>query len=324
MAMRIHRSRPLIPSSLCAILCLGGAFLLAGCPAPTSEAPSPGSRVGKPVVVTSIFPLTDWVRQIAGDAVEVYTLLPAGASPHTYEPVPADAQRAAQASLLVVVGLGLDDWARKLAVGQHTQTLALGDAVEVLPDTEEHEHHGTEQGDPHVWLDPVRAAQMVAILSETLGALIPATRAEMEQRSSAYQAELRALAEEMPRRCAPYAGRRIVTMHAGFQYFLARCGLPPAEVITPFPGKEPSAQYLQAVALRARADGIKVIYAEPQFSPKAAEVLARELGGEVRILDNLGNPEEPSRNTYLRMMRFNLEELLRGLQATGGVRAGEN
>jgi len=253
---------------------------------------------------------------VAGEAVEVYTLLPPGASPHTFEPTPQDAARAGRASLLVVIGLGLDDWARRLVVGGQTQTLVLGDLVDTIPDTHSDEHHEAGGPDPHVWLDPVQAARMIAALTEALLDLAPAARDQIERRSAAYRAQLDQFAETMVRAGKPYAGHRVVTMHAGFQYFLARCGLPPAYVITPFPGKEPSARYLEALGRKARQERIKVIFAEPQLSPKAAQVLAREINGRVLILDYLGDPSDPTRDTYLKTMQYNLDQLLAGLQAS--------
>ena len=296
------------------ILCLPGTLLLAGCPA-RPAGPGPFSAGAKPVVVTSIYPLTDWVRQVAGDAVEVYSLLPAGATPHTFEPAPADAQRAARASLLVVVGLDLDDWARKLSVSPGARTLVLGETVQAMTTANPDEPDEVGAPDPHVWMDPERAAQMVAALTPALVALLPASRAQLEQRSAAYQAEIRRLVADAPARFQPYAGRHVVTMHNGYDYLLTRCGLPPAEVITPFPGKEPSAQYLETITRRARQAGVKVLFAEPEFSPKTAEVLAGEIGGRVLLLDNLGNPAVPVRATYVDLIQFDLDQLLKGLQA---------
>ncbi len=293
------------------VLPLAGILLLVGCPAPSRQQ----VFSTRPIVVTSIYPLADWVRQIAGSAVEVYALLPPGASPHTFEPTPQDAERTARASLLVVIGLGLDDWARRLSAGEHTRILVLGDRVATMPNANPDEPHEVGGPDPHVWLDPLRAAQMVAALTDDLTALAPTSQAQIRQRSSAYQTQLQEFAPTMTEACRPYAGRRIVTTHAGYDYFLARCGLPPARVITPFPGKEPSARYLETLARQARQESLRVLFTEPQISPKAAQVLAREIGGQVFLLDPLGSPSDPTRDTYLKVLRFNLAQLLKGLQA---------
>lgn len=284
-------------------------FLLGGCPAAREAA----SVADKPVVVVSIYPLADWVREVAGEAVEVYTLLPPGANPHSFEPTPEIAARAAQASLRLVIGLGLDEWAQSLQTPRAT-TLVLSEGLETVPMAAD--HPGEASGpNPHLWMDPVRAAEMVARLVPALVRIAPAHREEIERRAEEYQAQLQALGEELAKACQPYAGRRVITMHNAYDYFLLRCGLPTEKVVTPFPGKEPSIQYLQELAAWARQQEVRVIFAEPVFSPKLAEVLAREIDGQVLLLDPLGDPQDPARDTYVKLIKWDLQQLLRGLQA---------
>lgn len=288
------------------ILCALGSFL-PGC------GWSGGKRrvEDKPVVAASIYPLADWARQIGGDAFRVVTILPPGANPHTFEPTARTAEEVERASLRLVVGLGLDDWARKLVAPRAT-TLILSEGIETIEG--EADEPGEEAGpNPHVWMDPLRAAEMVAALTPALGAIAPGEKVAIEERARAYQQELRALGEELPRACKAYQGREIISMHNAYDYFLQRCGLPPARVITHFAGQEPSAAYLQRLALWARENQVKVIFAEILLSPKAAQVLAQEIHGEVVLLDDLGDPEVPERDTYVELLRWDLGELLRGM-----------
>ncbi|HEY3397260.1 MAG TPA: metal ABC transporter substrate-binding protein [Armatimonadota bacterium] len=263
--------------------------------------------------------LQDWVQQIAGDAVEAHALLPPGASPHTFEPTPQIAEQAGQASLRVVIGLGVDDWALHLASAPGAATVVLGEQVQTMPMASPDLDEGRPAGgpDPHVWMDPLRAAQMVAALTPELVKLVPAQKAAFEQRSQAYQKQLTDFAAQMEQRFRPYAGRHVVTMHGAFDYLLLRCGLPAADVITEFPGKEPSTQYLESLGLKARRENIKVVFTEPQISPKAADVLAQEIGGQTLILDEVGNAEDPTRNTYLKLLQFDTDELFKGLALNG-------
>lgn len=293
------------------ILCLTGGFLLAGCrQSPEGGGEAPGRSSPKPIVVASIYPLYDWVRQIAGPAVEAHCLLPPAASPHTFAPTPQIAEYASRAALRVVVGLGTDSWAEEMAAGPGGRTLVLGETVTTIPLTGE---KGKAGANPHVWLDPLRAAQMIQTLTEALVEIVPEATGDIQQRSRWYQQELKACAEQMTEQCRPGAGAPVVTMHAAYDYFLERCGLPPARVITPFAGKEPSARYLQRLSRQAREEHIRVIFAEPQLSPKLAETLAREIGGEILILDPLGDPNDPQRDTYMKLLHFNLQQLLKGL-----------
>jgi zinc transport system substrate-binding protein len=305
--MCYHTQRnPGLPTATLLILCGLAALLLAGCAPPRGAA-----GAGKPVVAVSIFPLADWVQEIAGDAVQVICVLPPGGNPHTFEPTPQTAEDVELASLRVVIGLGVDDWAKNLAA-PHAETLVLSDGMATVPmiGDEPNEPNGPN---PHLWLDPVRAAQMLDKLIPALEKIAPGSKAQIEQRGRAYQAQLRALGDEMAQACKPYAGRQIITMHNAYDYFLLRCGLPQEHVITPFPGKEPSAKYLEELGTWARQNKVHIIFAEPLFSPKTAEVLAQEINGQVLQLDELGNPEVPERDTYVKLIRWNLKNLLQGL-----------
>src|SRR5262249_15291237 len=106
-------------------------------------------------VVATIYPIADIVQQIGNGAVEVETLLPPGASPHTFEPTPAQMRSVADARLLVRVGAGLDDWTEKLLAARNPAlaVLTLTEGVQLLGLTDE--HAGGRGGDPHIWLDPV-------------------------------------------------------------------------------------------------------------------------------------------------------------------------
>ena len=307
--------------------------LLAGCPSRPGSGPLLPSAGGapRPVVAVSLPPLADWVHQVAGDAVQVVTLLPPGASPHTFEPTPRLAEQASAAALVVVIGLGLDLWAERLAAPSGARVLRLGPLVPTLPLAPEQgptggagqaDEHEEGHADPHVFVDPVRAATMVAALTEALVPLVPDSAPEMRRRSQAYQQELQALAQELEARLRPYRGRRLTTMHGGFNYFLARCGLPPALVLTPYPGQEPSARYLEWLIQTLRALEVQVVAAEPQFSPRAAETLAAETGARLITLDYLGNPQDPARDTYVKLLRWDAEQLVKGLSAAGGLPQG--
>src|SRR5512140_3194235 len=112
-------------------------------------------------VVATIFPVADIVQQIGRDAVDVITLLPPGASPHTFEPTPAQMREVAEARVFVRVGAGLDSWTEKLLAARNpTLTiLTLTDGVRLLSLTETHADEpaagGGHGGDPHIWLDPL-------------------------------------------------------------------------------------------------------------------------------------------------------------------------
>ncbi len=256
-------------------------------------------------VVATIFPIADIVRQVGGDAVEVVTLLPAGASPHTFEPSPAQIRAVAHARIFVRIGAGLDDWAAKLlaAQGKGLTIVTLSDGLPLL------------NGDPHIWLDPVLMRDhAVPMIVHALSQADPDRRDAFEHAAAELQSALTRLDAEIRQALAPVANKNYVAFHSAWRYFGQRYGLHAAAVIEPFPGKEPSAREIAAVVEAARTAHVHAILIEPQFNPQVAQQAARELGGQMLAVDPIGGPDIPERNSYINLMRYNLHMLVRALQ----------
>jgi len=271
-------------------------------------------------VVATIFPVADLVRQIGHDAVEVTTLLPAGASPHTFEPAPEQVRAVAQAAVFVEVGAGLDTWAEKLRTARSgplaVVTLATGlPLVQAAP--EHGDPHGGEQhgGDPHVWLDPilVRDHCVPAILRALIQA-DPGRQAVFQQGASDLAAALTRLDTDMRGALAAVTNRNYVAFHAAWRYFGKRYDLREVGVVESFPGKEPSAREVAALIEQARAAGVRAVLIEPQFTPRMAEQIAHDIGAHLAVVDPLGGPDLPGRGHYLDLMRYNVQAFVKALQ----------
>ncbi|MCK5650689.1 MAG: zinc ABC transporter substrate-binding protein, partial [Gemmatimonadetes bacterium] len=130
-----------------------------------------------PVVVASIFPVGDLVRLLAGDAVRVEVLLPAGASPATFDVTPRQLRDLQDGNLFLMIGGGLDEWVARLTEGSGSGTpvVRLSDGIPLL---EGGGHEGS--GNPHVWLDPIlvrdhllpRIAKALAEISPEVASII--------------------------------------------------------------------------------------------------------------------------------------------------------
>lgn len=277
------------------------------------------SASGKLTVVATIFPLADFVKNVAGDSVEVFTLLPAGASPHTYEPTPGDMKAVAKAALLVVNGAGLDFWVEKLksAASDNMVVLdtstALADEDLVSGEEHEHEHEGEddEHGgvNPHYWLDPVLAQKQVEAIAAALAAVDPENKDFYLDNATSYVDELKSLDEEIKTATQAFSSREFVTFHPAWTYFANRYGLVQAAVIEESPGKEPSPDYIMDVIDMVKALEVKAIFAEPQFSTKAADAIAADSGAEVLLLDPIGGPDLEGRDSYIALMRYNVGQM---------------
>ena len=282
-------------------------LLLTACGSQQAEPPADG-RV---LVAASIPPIADMVRQVGGERVEVLTLVPPGASPHTYELTPDQMRRLAKARVLFLNGVGLEFWADKAiaaAENPNLQVITLSEGQEILQSS----HNAA--GNPHLWLSPRRAMAYVEHIRDALIAADPAGEAAYRANADAYLAQLQQLDADIRAAVAGFRSREMVTFHAAWAYFIHDYGLHQAAVLESTPGREPSAAEVAQIVETIKATGAPAVFAEPQFSPQAAQVIADEAGVPVLFLDSLGGT--PPRETYLELMRWNLEQLQKGLGGT--------
>lgn len=275
-------------------------------------------------VVATIFPLADIARQIGGSRVVVTTLLPPGASPHTFELTPGQAREIATADVLIRVGSGLDDWAlRSQEDGRWLPPVVVvltGDSSGLADRDHDRDHagagdHAHTHGDPHIWLDPVRVKDEIAPrIAGALASVAPDARDSFESNLRQYQGELQDLHAHIAQAIEKCRTRRYISFHSAWRHFGARYGLIEVASIEEFPGKEPSAGWIANVVDLARRSGVKVIFAEPQFSPKVASAIAGEIGGRVLLLDPLGGKDIKGRDSYLSLMEYNLSIFKEALQ----------
>jgi zinc transport system substrate-binding protein len=282
-------------------------FLLSGC----GGTPVPGTDKIK--VAVSVAPLADLAQQVGGEHVTVTTLVPPAASPHTYEPTPAQVKEVAEANVLALIGLGFEFWAEDLigsAANPDLIVVHTSEGIEVIHDEHEHEEH--EIGNPHVWLNPRNAMVQVRHLRDALIEADPAHQAGYEANAQAYLAQLEALDEEIASQVTTWSHREFIAFHPSWVYFAQRYGLMQAAVIERTPGREPSPAELAEIIEIGRRIGARAIFAEPQFSPKAAETIAAESGVQVLFLNPLGGAEGPT--SYLEMMRYNVAQMGKALK----------
>jgi zinc transport system substrate-binding protein len=316
------------------------APLLALCLALTVQV---GGAAEKIPVIASIVPLGDFCDKIGGERVSVKVLIPPGASPHVFEPTPVAVARAMEARVFVYVGAGLDPWAERLIASRAAGKLIAVRATEGLPLIQEvaHHHgqhkdhqgsgdhkskykeeggehakpgrHSHQQGNPHVWLDPVLAKDICRRIAQAFIQADPAHKKEYEANLAAYLGELDKLHADISHEVAAFRVRDYVTFHPAFAYFSRRYGLREVGVIEAAPGREPSPGHLQRLIADIRKFGVNVVFAEPQLSPRVAEVIAREAGVRVLLLDPLGG-RPPYGSDYLNLMRHNLAVLTQALK----------
>jgi zinc transport system substrate-binding protein len=270
------------------------------------------AAVQKLKVVASIAPLADFARQVGGDKVDVTLLLPAGASPHTYEPTPKTAQEIAKARVFIKIGAGLEFWADKLmaAATRDILTVTCSEGIDLIKG--EGHGHAISNVDPHIWLDPVVCIKIIKKIEDAFSRADPADASYYKRNAAAYIDKLAALDREIAGRVKTFRTREYITYHSAWNYFARRYGLRVAGVIEEGPGKEPTARHIGDILRLIRGMKTKVVFAEPQSSTRMAEAIAKEAGGQVLILDDIGGRK--GRETYIDLMRYNLSVMERAMR----------
>jgi len=316
-------------------LLLLAAFLLAAVTPLLNVPQSAAQPTTRLRVVTSIVVLADLITQVGGDRVDVVTLVPPGADPHTYQPTPLDVQRVLDSRVAIWNGLGFEEQAEQLVAAQAIPNLVvatLSDSIEPIAElpeghegetADEHAAHAGEaeeegdehaEGNPHLWLDPTLAMRYVETIRDTLAQADPANAATYQQNASAYLAQLAELDAWALQEVAqiPPDRRRLVTFHDAFPYMARHFGLDVVGVVLRSPGREPSAQEIAALVTEMRTYGIPAVYAEPQFNARILELAARDAGVQVRRL--YSDSFDDQVRSYVELMRYNVTSLVEGLR----------
>jgi zinc transport system substrate-binding protein len=271
-------------------------------------------------VVATIAPLADFARQVGGNKVEVTLLLPPGASPHIFEPTPKVVREISQARLFLKIGSGLEFWADRMLHSAPANILIVDsssgvDLIKGVSHDHDHDHlkHDEQTNpDPHIWLDPLICTQIITKIEAALSRTDPSNALYYKKNAAAYQEKLRELDKEISGRTKLFRTREYVTFHSAWNYFSRRYGLKVAAVIEESPGKEPAPRHVKKIIEILEGLNTRVVFAEPQFSPKIAETIAREAGAKVFFLDPEGG--QKGRATYIEMMRYNLAIMEKALR----------
>lgn len=290
---------------------LGLALLAATCGVP----PARGSA-GRPLVVTTISILADFVEAVGGERIEVRSIVPIAGDPHVYEPTPSDARLAADADLIVRNGLGLERWLDKLieSAGGVPVVTATDGLTAIV------EESGTYAGDPdpHMWMDPSLARHYVETIRDALVDLDPPGREAYRANAERYLRELAELDTwiEAQSGSIPPQNRKLVTTHDAFRYFGVRYGLEVVGTIWSISTeREPSADEIRRLVDAVREHGVLAVFVETTISPKLMEQVARDAGvtvGEPLYGDSVGEPGGGA-ETYVGMMRHNAEAIVSAL-----------
>ena len=260
-----------------ALLALAAA-MLAGCGNPLGN-----NR--KETIFVSIAPLRTLVREITGDDFDVRVIVPAGASPESFEP--SLRQVAALNNAQLVFSVGLIDFEQNLVpkLAQQSKLVDLSRGIQLIAGQCSHHHHGHSHGtDPHIWNSPATLKTMADNAFNAIKEHYP----DSVKYETAYRGlceKLDALDTEVQRMCSESEQRYFVIYHPALTYLARDYGL--EQIAIEHEGKEPGAKRLAQIIDRTRNDGIKKIFYQSQFPASVVRTIADDIGAEPVEIDPL-------------------------------------
>ncbi len=239
----------------------------------------PSLLIARPLsLMVSVPPLQTLAQQLGGDRVRVQSLVRPGENPHRYEPTPKQIAALAQADLYLYLGIPFEQaWIRRIRAA-HPQLRVLD-----LPNLLQGQLH--RAFDPHIWTDPQLTKQMLRALGDALISLDPPHRKDYARRYQKLAQALDQLDQEIRVQLQDRSPRAFLVFHPAWGYFAQRYGL--TQLAIEQEGKEPGPRALADLIAQARRAGLRAVFVQPQFNPKAAEQIARAIGGRVVPLDPL-------------------------------------
>lgn len=281
-------------------------------------------------VIVTFVPMYWFTKAVAGDLAEVEVLVPPGTEVHEYQATPANVQAIATADVLVKNGLGLEEFLETTVKNAENAKLRVIDSskgIETLQEispvvkpgdaatdsdrklqeesgSKEYEH---KAGNPHVWLDPVRAKQQVANIRDGLIAADPKNKATYQANAANYIQQLDALDQNFKQRLQQYPNCTFVTFHDAYPYLANRYQIKQVAVVE-IPEDQLSPTDVQKTIETVKQYKVKALFGEPGVDNKLLQGLSQDLNLTLRPLDALEfGPLEPQH--YFTAMKTNLQNL---------------
>ncbi|MFV0453828.1 MAG: metal ABC transporter solute-binding protein, Zn/Mn family [Pseudomonas sp.] len=297
-----------------------GALLLglAGTLLPTLASAADGDRLR---IGITLHPYYSYVSNIVGDKAEVVPLIPAGFNPHAYEPRAEDIKRISSLDVVVLNGIGHDDFADRMIAASEKPDIALIEAntnVPLLAATGQAARGAGKVVNPHTFLSISASITQINTIARELGKLDPANAKTYSQNARTYGKHLRKLRAEALGQLsqASNAELRVATIHGAYDYLLREFGLEVTAVVEPAHGIEPSPSQLKKTIDQLRDLDVQVIFSEMDFPSSYVDTIQRESGVKLYPLTHISYGEYTTEK-YEEEMTRNLGTVVRAIQEAG-------
>ncbi|MGC4108386.1 MAG: metal ABC transporter substrate-binding protein [Thermomicrobiales bacterium] len=275
------------------------------------------------VIAASMPLLADIIANIAGDRATVFSIMPDTADPHTWEASPQDMVRVTEADTFISIGHHLEPFVeaggwRRAVKDAGIPELEVTDHIDLIEIDRVIDHgdhtHDLREGDPHIWLDPLKVVEAILVIRDHLIGLDPEGEAAYTDQAAAYTQQVEALNDELAASFAaiPEDRRVLVVFHDAFTYFAIRYDFEIVGIVMPNAEEgEVSAQEMAELIGTIEEYTITTVFAEPQFNTDVLSVIQDEAG--VQIGELLTDSFAGRVDSYLALMRFNRDSIVGAL-----------
>lgn len=298
----------------CLLCFIVSSLFMAGCGKQANESAQQAAEKETVQIVTSFYPIyIDVINITYGvPGVEVTNMTkPQTGCLHDYQLTTEDMKTLEKADIFVVNGAGMESFLDKIIKMQkNLKIIDASQGIQLLKDEK------TGEENPHVWLSISKNQEQVKNITRQLKDADPGHAEAYQKNCDRYIASLENLDREMHLELDSLPHKDIVTFHEAFPYFADEFGLHIESVIEREPGSAPSPAELELTIDQVKSLPVKVLFTEPQYSPAAAEIIAKETGAKIYSLDPIvtGEAGPQAKDDYLVRMKKNMETLKEALQ----------
>jgi zinc transport system substrate-binding protein len=259
-------------------------------------------------LVTSFYPMYIFTQNVVKDIPNINIInmtKPQQGCLHDYQMIPADLKILEKADAFIINGAGMEAFMDKVIKQRpKMKVIEASKNIELLKDQ-------NGEANAHVWVSISGAIKEVNNIAEGLATFDTKNAAAYRENAKAYVKLLEAQRDKMHKELDVFKNKDIVTFHEAFPYFAKEFGLNIVSVVEREPGSEPSAGELAKLIDTIKSTKVKVLFAEPQYSQKSAESIAKQTGAKVYLLDPIvtGESNAPA-DSYIKTMDENLKVLV--------------
>lgn len=270
-------------------------------------------------VVVSFYPLYYFTQRVGGERINIKTIVSSGVEPHDFEPTARDIAGIESSDFVVVNGAGFEPWFEKIRGDLDAKKINYTVLSEGIALLEGEGHDDEEVYDPHIWLSPVVAQDMVRKITKGLIKSDPQSEAYYRENEKKLLGYLNLLNEDFKEGLASCKKRDFVTSHSAFAYIAKQYNLNQVAISGISPEEEPSAQKLAEISDFVKKNDIEYIFFETLVNPRLSNTIANETGAQTLVLDpleGLSDDDISAGKNYFTVMRNNLNNLQTALQCS--------